>query len=279
MTGPLTPYVFPALFAASLALAVPSWAREIGPDGLDSLPAVDVFVLGEVHDNPVHHANQARAVAAIAPAALVFEMLLPDQIARLPDDMSDAATMGRALEWEARGWPDFGMYHPIFTAAPKARIYAGDLPQSVVRRAVRDGAAATFGADAAKFGLTLPYPADVQAAREEDLWAAHCFAMPRGMMAGMVEAQRLRDAAMAAAVLRAMDETGGPVVVITGAEHARRDIGIPALLLQARPALTVLSVGQVEGVPDTRPPFDLWIVTAGVADRGDPCTAFGATDG
>lgn len=279
MTGPLTAFTIPALIAASLALAVPSLAREIGPDGLDSLPVVDVVVLGEVHDNAAHHANQARAVAAIAPAALVFEMLLPDQIARLPADMSNADAMERALDWEARGWPDFGMYHPIFTAAPKARIYAGDLPRSVVRIAVRDGAAAAFGADAATFGLTVPYPADVQAAREKDLWAAHCFAMPKGTMAGMVEAQRLRDAAMAAAVLRAMDETGGPVVVITGAEHARRDIGVPALLMQARPALTVLSVGQIEGVPDTRPPFDLWIVTAGVADRGDPCTAFGATDG
>ena len=69
------------------------------------------------------------------------------------------------------------------------------------------------------------------------------------------------------------------VVVITGAEHARRDIGIPALLTLARPDLTVLSVGQIEGVPDARPPFDLWITTAGVADRGDPCEAFGATDG
>ena len=275
----MTPQLIALTCAASLVLAVPSWAREIGPEGLESLPVVDVVVLGEVHDNAAHHANQARAVAAIAPAALVFEMIDARQIARLPKDRSDAAAMAQALAWEARGWPDFAMYHPIFVSAPDARIYGGDLPRSVVTMAVRDGAAAAFGADAARFGLTLPYAEDVQQAREADLWAAHCFAMPRDMMGGMVEAQRLRDAAMAAAVLQAMDDTGGPVVVITGAEHARRDIGIPALLTLARPGLTVLSVGQIEGVPDERPPFDLWITTAGVADRGDPCEAFGATDG
>ena len=35
-------------------------------------------VIGEVHDNPHHHRNQARAVAALKPGAIVFEMLTPE---------------------------------------------------------------------------------------------------------------------------------------------------------------------------------------------------------
>lgn len=267
----------PLLLALSLGGAAA--AREIGPDALDRLPEVDVVILGEVHDNPVHHAHQARAVRAILPAALVFEMLGEAQVAALPSDMTDAEDFAAATEWEARGWPDFTMYHPIFTAAPGARIYAGDVPQAVIRMAVRDGAVAAFGADAARFGLTEPLPQEMQAEQEEKMQAAHCFAMPKEALPGMVEAQRLRDATLAAAALRALRETGGPVVVITGVEHARTDIGVPAVLRRAAPGVTVLSVGQLETVPQGRPPHHLWLITDGVPGRGDPCAAFGSTEG
>lgn len=266
------------VFALCL-MATPVAAREIGPDVLDALPQVDVLVLGEVHDNPAHHVHLARAVKALQPKALVFEMLQPAQVAALPDDLSDAAAVARATEWEARGWPDFAMYHPIFMAAPDARIYAGDVPLSVVRMAIRDGAAAAFGQDAATFGLTEPFEQAVQAEQEQAMFAAHCYAMPKEALPGMVEAQRLRDAVLADAALTALRETGGPVAVITGVEHARTDIGVPALIRMASPAITVLSVGQMEAVPEGRPPHDLWIVTDGVRDRGDPCEAFGSTEG
>ena len=73
--------------ALTLCLCGVASAREIGPDALDTLPAVDVFVLGEVHDNPAHHRHQARVLRAIAPAAVVFEMLQPQHVAALPDDL------------------------------------------------------------------------------------------------------------------------------------------------------------------------------------------------
>lgn len=257
-------------------LASPVAAREITPDALEALPQVDILLLGEVHDNAAHHANQARAVAALQPAALVFEMLLPDQVKRLPADRSDAAAMDAAIGWTERGWPDFAMYQPIFAAAPRARIYGADVPQADIRRAAREGAAAVFDG----FGLDTALPADQQAARETDLWAAHCFAMPKDAMGGMVQVQRLRDASLARAAIRALRETGGPVVVIAGAEHVRRDIAVPALITAEAPALTVLSVGQVEnGDGGGKQPFDLWIVTDGVKGREDPCAGFGSTTG
>lgn len=258
----------------ALSLAGAAAAREIGPDTLDRLPEVDVFFLGEVHDNPTHHANQARAVRAIEPAAIVFEMLEEAHVASLPADRSDARAMAEATEWEARGWPDFAMYHPIFTAAPEARIYAGDPGRLAVRRSLREGAAAVFGAGADRFGLTTSLPEAQQASREADLMTAHCDALPAEALPGMVQAQRLRDAALARAALAALDETGGPVVVITGVEHARTDFGAPALLRQARPGVTVLSVAQLERIPVGRAPHHLWLLTEGVPSRGDPCAVF-----
>ena len=75
---------------------------------------------------------------------------------------------------------------------------------------------------------------------------AHCDALPEDMLPGMVAVQRLRDAVLARAVVRAMDDTGGPVAVITGNGHARRDWGMPAMLARAAPDLDVWVLGQTE---------------------------------
>lgn len=259
---------------AALLLAGAASAREIDAPELERLPKADVFVLGEVHDNPVHHDHQARAVAAVAPKAIIFEMLTPEQAQRTPDDRRDAGALDAAYGWSASGWPDFAMYHPIFLAAPGARIYGGDLAPGAVRRALTEGAAAVFGPGADRFGLEAPLSPNVQSALERELDLAHCGALSPDVLPGMAEAQRLRDAALARAVVQAMDDTGGPVAVITGNGHARRDRGVPAVLERAAPDLSVLAVGQLEGNAGPSQPFDLWLVT-GAPDRDDPCAAFG----
>ena len=127
------------------------------PDDLMRLPEADVVILGEVHDNPLHHIHQARAVAALRPAAVVYEMLTPAQAAAGAGiDMEDRAALAEAFGWSASGWPDFEMYHPILLAARDAAVVGGGLEREAVRRAMREGAAAVIGADAARFGLDLP---------------------------------------------------------------------------------------------------------------------------
>jgi uncharacterized iron-regulated protein len=165
------------------------------------------------------------------------------------------------------------MYAPIFAAAPQARIYGGALDRAEVRRAFADGAAVVFGPEAARYGLDQPLTAQDQAAREALQQEAHCNALPPDMLPGMVAAQRLRDAALARAVVQALAETGGPVAVITGTGHVRHDHGIPAALALAAPEVSVLAVGQLEADPGADAPFDLWVITDPV-DRPDPCAAF-----
>lgn len=232
----------------------------------------DVLILGEVHDNPEHHANQAALVGAMNPAALVFEMLTPAQAALAEGSELETDALARLLEWESSGWPDFGMYHPILLAAPEARVYGAAVPRADLRGAMRQGAAAMLGDQAATLGVTPRLPEAEQTLRETLQAQSHCNALPADLLPGMVEAQRLRDARFAASVLTALDETGGPVAVITGNGHARTDWGIPANLRAARPDLTVLALGQFEGGPGDLP-VDLWLVT-GTVDRDDPCAAF-----
>jgi uncharacterized iron-regulated protein len=241
---------------------------------LYDLPPADIVILGEIHDNPLHHAHQSIAVSALSPSAVVFEMLSSEQASRVtPSLLRSAEALGAILGWEASGWPDFDMYHPIFVAAGAAAIRGAAAPREDVRQAAREGASVVFGEEAGLFALSEPLPEAEQALREAEQLIAHCDAMPAEALPGMVEAQRLRDAWLARAALDALDETGGPVVVITGNGHARADWGMPRMIAAAAPEARVLTIGQFEEAAEPDPPFDLWLVTE-AAERGDPCAAF-----
>lgn len=263
--------------ALILALAPPLAAGELSPEALDSLPGADVVVLGEVHDNPEHQALQARAVAALQPAALVWEMMTPDQAARLPDDLSDAEAVDEAIGWAGRGWPGFAHYHPVLLAAPGARSFGAEVPREQARRVFDESLPEVFtdlfNEPAGRFGLDRALPQDEQARREALQAAAHCDALPAELLPGMVAAQRLRDAALARAALQALDATGGPVAVITGWGHARRDMGLPRKLAHAAPGIGVLSVAMLESDPGPDAPLDYWVLTE-AQPREDPCTPF-----
>ncbi|WP_273248350.1 ChaN family lipoprotein [Sediminimonas qiaohouensis] len=260
-------------YIAALLTAAPVWAG-LDPGVLERMRAAQVVILGEVHDNPAHHAAQARAVTAVQPAALVFEMLTQAQAARVtPDSRGDALALARALNWAETGWPDFTMYHPIFTAAPGARVYGAAVPRAQARAAMQEGVATYFGGDAGAYGLREPLPQGQQDAREAMQMAAHCDALPEAMLPGMVGLQRLRDAELARAALRALDEAGAPVVVITGNGHARRDWGVPAVLERVRPEVSVFALGQGEAGVAPEGGFDA-VRYAAPAEREDPCAAF-----
>jgi uncharacterized iron-regulated protein len=267
------------LAALAILAAGPALAAEIPPQALNraaTFAEADVVILGELHDNPTHHAHQARAVATLAPKALVFEMLTPEAAQKMPNTLPDAATLGQIFSWEAAGWPDFSMYYPIFAAAPQARVYGAEVPRTEARRAMKEGPIAVFGPEAAAYGLTDPLPPDDQSAREAEQAKAHCDALPPDLLPAMVDVQRLRDAALARAVVQAMADTGGPVAVITGNGHARRDQGLAQPLARVAPDLSVLAIAQFEEKAPAAPPFDLWLLTPTIP-RDDPCAAFTGT--
>lgn len=233
--------------------------------------AQDIILLGEIHDNPDHHAHQARETARLRPTALVFEMLDPQQVEAAKDiPLTDSAALGRAFDWNASGWPDFALYAPIFAAAPEAALYGAGLPRDQLRAALESGD---------RLGLPdwgfPPLPPEIAAKREAEQSDAHCGALPASMLPMLVEAQRLRDARIAQVALAALERHGAPVVVITGNGHARTDWGVPALLRQHRPELRIDSLGQLEiGAPeDIESPFDRTRLSP-PPKRDDPCAAF-----
>ena len=234
------------------------------------LRGADVIILGEIHDNPAHHQNQAQLIEQLSPSAVVFEMLSPAQ-ADLANEMTGRrAQLRDAIDWPNSGWPDWSLYEPVFVATGNRPVYGAALSRESVRRAVGEGAAAVFGDHAEQYGLADALPSGQQTDRESEQMATHCDMLPPPMLPGMVEAQRLRDAAYARTVIKALAEQGPPVVLIAGAGHARTDWGVPAALARAAPGVRVASLGQVEDLSEPVAPYDV-ILRADAPEREDPC--------
>ncbi len=256
-------------FALGAALISP-----VPDEVLDQAVLAEVVVIGEIHDNPRHHQTQTSIIQAIDPMAIVFEMLSEEQATlATPDIRTDLAALEKALDWARSGWPDFELYAPLFSVVPEAKIYGAALPRGEARGAMQEGVAQSFGEDAEVFGLTAPLPADQQAEREELQYDAHCEALPRHLLPDMVALQRLRDAMLARAVLRALNEVGPPVAVITGNGHARRDWGVPAILEMLASDANIYVIGQGEDGHIPSGGFDI-VLDAPSRPRPDPCEAF-----
>ncbi|WP_298850505.1 ChaN family lipoprotein [uncultured Ruegeria sp.] len=265
--------ILACVLGLTVAVARPGSSEELIPDDvMSAMQNADVVILGEVHDNPRHHLVQAEALEAISPSAVVWEMVTEEGAQRLAQKaVADPEELNRILKWAESGWPPLSMYYPVFEAS-SAPVYGAMVPRSAARAAMERGAATALGADAARYGLTVPLTPEEQAAREADQLAAHCDALPTEMLPQMVAIQRLRDAVLARAVVRAMEETGGPVAVITGNGHARKDRGVPTYLARLQPGWKVVTVGQSEdGVIDGG--FDV-VIDSPTVEREDPCAAF-----
>ena len=274
----ITSFLCGLSLVAEAQIVVPGGGADIDRGSLvKRLAGADVVILGEVHDNPDHHANQAWLVGQLKPSALVAEMLKQSDttpIRRYLDGGGDWDGLAAVVDWEKSGWPDWGMYKPIFEALGRGGVIAGaGLPRSVVRRVMTEDAADLIEDARFRPALRRAMAPELQAELEDEMIESHCGHLPREMAPMMVSAQRLRDANLAAVILKVTEHWSGQVVVITGNGHARKDRGIPAFLAEVAPQLKVVSIGQLEteaGTPPGAEVFDFaWL--GAPHPRTDPC--------
>lgn len=212
------------------------------PAGL--LRAHRVILLGERHDHPEHHANQARWLEALAEAgsvAVVVEMIGLDQLGAIKAPPQNAEEWASELDWAKSGWPEFEMYAPIFEVIARYRlpVLAGTVgPPS------GHGMQAHVANLEAQLETTPAPPPAVARALEADVMAGHCDLLPGEMVPPMAEVQWLKDAFMAAQ-LRTGLAFAERVVLIAGNGHTQAASGVPVHLSELGDAL--LSVVQVEG--------------------------------
>lgn len=269
-----------ALYASGAEAAL----REIA----EAAAKAEFVAIGEIHDNPDHHALQASILRSMAQAgrrpAVVFEMIprgmQGDVDAFLASASRDAAAFGAAVKWEERGWPDWQTYRPILDVALEydLPVIAGDLDRDTIRTVGRQGAA-SLGPDLqARFGLDQPLDGPQQEGLLDAIDKGHCGLMPREALTPMIGVQRARDGSLADAMLAAREKGADGAVLIAGSGHTRRDYGASAVLADLRPQAALLTIAMVEARGGESDPaaypdaHDFTIVTP-AASREDQCEA------
>ena len=293
-----------AVFCAVLACASSPWRAPLyrehplvgriwnGTDFVDEL-ALDAAVrsahfvlLGETHDNPDHHALEARLVRVAAQErkpAIVFEMLAVDEQPAIDAAPRTSDAIAKAVSWSRSGWPDFSLYRPVFDAALAAGlpIVAGNFTKAQMRAIVMDGPATLPPDIAALLRRQGARFADVADAERAEMRAEHCGQLPEELLGPMVLAQHARDAQLATRM--AGWKSGS--ILIAGSGHVRRDRGVPVHVAMLAREPSLVSVAFLEVAPNletpqayaaafnaTRLPFDFTVFTP-TALREDPCKA------
>lgn len=211
---------------------------------VERLAGAERLLIGEQHDNPDHHALQLWLLQALgqqrAPGSLLLEMLEPGQQARV-DAVHGAAMRGdwpadlpQALAWQ-RGW-DWQHYAGLIrhSLAQPEPLLAANLDRAEVGQIYRSLPVLR--------GEAAVAPA-VRAQLLEQIREAHCGQLPESQLPAMLAVQQQRDRRMAERLLAAPT----PAILLAGAFHVRRDLGVPLHLadLGAAGGLQVLQLAEV----------------------------------
>lgn len=268
----------------SLTLALAASALLAGcASGIRSQPAPakgllgsnnpQVLLLGEVHDNPQGHKLRyellrQRVEAGWQPAIVMeqFDRENQDLLSKAQKGCLDAQCVIQVAGGTRWDWQ---LYYPVIQLALNHHLplVAGNLSRADAARVVRDGVKSSFDPQGIKdYGLDQPLPAAVRSAQQQDIMDGHCNMLPEMMVGGMVDAQVARDIWMARIV---REQRPRDVVLIAGNGHVRKDVGVAYWLGRVSPALTVRSIGYIEGA-DAGGRYDAVQLLA-TAQRDDPC--------
>lgn len=237
--------------------AAPGWGRQV-----DALLPADVLLLGEQHDATEHQRLQRDTVQRLAArgqlAAVVMEMAERGHgTTGLPTSATPAQAQA-ALQWNDAAWP-WQAYGPVVMAAVQAGVpvLGGNLPRSTMRAAMQDTA---WDAHLPAAALQRQYTA---------LREGHCGLLPESQIAPMARIQMARDASMAQAVQGAL-QPGKTVLLVAGAGHVQRSIGVPTHWpASVRAQVVVARAGAAAPVPE---PGDAdAVVATAAAPARDAC--------
>lgn len=262
---------------------------------LARINAVDVLLLGETHDNTLHHEYQQKLLKArIASGEL--PALLMEQL-----DNESQSAIEQALSGSNRGevlnrvaglvkFNDADLYRPLLAIAidNNLPIIAANTPSRRLQPAIWRGYEAYDADELKRLAVEEVWSENRQNYLATQMGGVHCGELRDELRAGLARSQRLRDAWMADS---AIPSIGRGVVAIVGRDHARHDIGLPLYLAARAPSAHVFSIGFVEVASGVNDPQ---IYAAGSAtgdaihdviwfsprvDRTDPCADFGKPKG
>jgi uncharacterized iron-regulated protein len=238
-----------------------------------ALADADFVLVGEKHDNGDHHRYQSAVVREMflqgRQPVIVFEMLIASQQAaldaHLADHPGDSKGIGKAVGWEARGWPRWRMYQPItdVALAHDAPLVAGGLDRETTRAVSSQGMEALEEDRVRDLRLDEPIGEAMRGGMRNVIYESHCRHLPEQMLDPMVNVTLAKDAAMAEAMIGGRAREGSDsALLIAGTGHVRADWGVPFHLRRLAPEARTVAIGLVE-------------VVAGETDAGVYAAAYG----
>lgn len=248
--------------------------RELGrAELLARLRASDYVLLGEQHDNAVHHQRRGELLRSLGTGVPVVAEHMTRGLAVQPG--AELLPRLEAAGFDAKGWR-WPLHEVLFApaAAPGRVLLGGNAPRDQARQVAREGEAA-LPADLAPLLRAAPLGDAGRAALDADLVKGHCGMLAGERLVAMRWAQRVRDAAMWTTLQQAAGSHGRPAVLLAGNGHVRDDYGVAQLARQQQPAARVVSLGFTDGgAQSAGQPYTYVWQTAAPTGRGDPCEAF-----
>jgi uncharacterized iron-regulated protein len=248
------------------------------------------ILLGETHDNPLHHQGQAWVIAQIAAAkrtaVVAFEMISQQQGQVIAGkNYADAEALIGGLNHIKSNWGYQRFYRDIFAEALRAGFTI--LPANFDRQKIMAVARKGEGELSARIKTMLddhPLSEEQAAASRKEIEGSHCGMINEQMTVAMMLVQRAKDAQMAQALM--VDDAIDSRVLVAGSGHVRNDRGVPFYLPANVKQNKVLTIAWAEVQPEMKDaneyakhwgakqlPFDYVWFTPHV-DRPDPCEGF-----
>lgn len=274
-----------ALFCASAMASFPVMAeerivdtqtgRQLGQaELLQIVASSDYLLLGELHDNLLHHVIRGKLLASLPQTTkVVAEHLesgrqLADQGPLLP------ALENAGFSAESWRWP---LHGSLFSSIRDHGlvVVGGNIPKSTARAIVREGPGA-IPPDLAAIHSANELTAIQIEKLDAELLRSHCGQVPVNLVPGLRLAQQIRDVAMFDGLRRTQ---GKPAVLLAGNGHVRKDYGVPRLIAREYPQRRQISIAFLEegaSAAAEKSAYDyVWITDA--ATRTDPCADFRRT--
>ena len=225
------------------------------------LSDMDVVVVGENHDNKIHHEIQLEVIQRLHQAdrlgQVIFEHLNEQQAADFnraancnPSKKCGQAELNALLQWEESYWPDFDMFYPIFAFLKENNIpvIAGHVDRNALMSLYKGESPELISPEnRQKIPLDKALPTKAEQALVERIRDSHCGMLNDQHAKAMLPLQRYRDGYMAAQYLAHQDNTHKTTVYLLGNGHAREDYGVPYYLRSAIPNLKIHAIQLEEG--------------------------------
>jgi uncharacterized iron-regulated protein len=203
------------LWLSACATPVAHWQTH-----LNGLPTqAPVVLLGEQHDADEHQTMARLSVARLAQSpglsALVLEMADEGTDTNGLSTHATEAQVRDRLRWNDAGWP-WQRYGPVVMQAVQlgVPVVGANLPRSAMGAVMRDEQ------------WDARVPSGVLADHRKRMVGSHCGLLPESQVPGMARIQIARDERMAQTAERWL-RPSKTVLLVAGAEHVKRDRGIP----------------------------------------------------